>query len=953
MDILLLGPVTIRLDEEILDAGPPQRRQVLAALAVDAGRTVTAETLIDRVWDEPPDGARRALHSHIARLRPLLECGDGGRPPLIHDCGGYRLDLDVQQVDYRRFRALADRAERPSLGDDDRMSLLEEARALWRGEPLTGLPGHWAAQVRQAWHREYAAATVRWSQACVRAGRASVAIEALRDLTLAHPLDEPVTGALMTALHASGRTAESLWVFAGLRARLSAELGAEPHADLRRLHESILRGEDVAIVRPDPVLSRPAQLQPDVPVFIGRERELASLTAVSRRSREGRPGPAVCVIHGTGGIGKTWLALRWSHLHRERFPDGQLFVNLRGFDPSGRSLNPGDALGGFLSALGVPPKSTPADVDARAALYRSLTAGKRLLVVLDNARSSEQVAPLLPGSPACTVLITSRNTLTGLIVSHGAEPVGLDVLDDAGARGLLTARLGEQRLAEHAAAVTAVIGACGGLPLALGIAASRTAVRPRFALPAVARELGDAGTRLAALEDDPPEAGLRAVLSWSYGALTPSEARILLFTALAPGADVSVQSVAVLCGLTEREAGRALQTLQRYSLLGEYPGGRWRLHDLVRLYLTERAETDLSAGERDAGLRRLLDFALLTAVAGDRILNPSRPGLDFGPMSADVRPLTFDDEAAVLSWMDAEYAGLLAAQELAFRRSWWPRTWQFAWALDTYQRWRGHVLDHVTAWEIGLTAIRHVDDPAGESLALRLSAHALAHASRYGEALDQLDRALTLAAGDDHRPARAQVHRALSRVHDLAGNLQPALEHAIEGLRLVRATGDEANLSDALNGAGWCHARLGQYEPARPFLDEALDLARRETSRNAEAGILDSLGFVASGLGRHRQALAYYHQALAIFAELDFTYMEADVRECLGDNHAALGETAEAERYWRSAHRLYQRQHRAENAERVGRRLGAPPPHPFSRGKEIVNSRSLTSQKKERSRFGD
>ncbi|GLY97568.1 BTAD domain-containing putative transcriptional regulator [Actinoplanes sp. NBRC 103695] len=362
MEVLLLGPVQLRLDGEIREVGPPQRRHVFAALAVDVGRTVTAETLIDRVWDDaPPDGARRALQSHVARLRALLVSRTDGPARLLHRSGGYRLDLDAQQVDHLQFRTLVERANDVAVGDERRLSLIGDARALWRGEPLTGLTGRWADGVRHAWRRQYAEATVRWAEAAVRAGRADLVIDGLHQLAIEFPLDETIAGALITASHAGGRTAESLKLFADVRARLGAELGAEPGAKLHRLHEAILRDEEPAggavVIRQDQ--SRPAQLPPDVPVFIARERELAALTAISGRSREGRPGPAVCVVHGAGGVGKSWLVLRWSHAHRHRFPDGQLFVNLRGFDPSGEPLTAGAALLGFLGALACHPVPCP------------------------------------------------------------------------------------------------------------------------------------------------------------------------------------------------------------------------------------------------------------------------------------------------------------------------------------------------------------------------------------------------------------------------------------------------------------------------------------------------------------------------------------------------------------------------------------------------------------------
>lgn len=489
----LLGPVELAVAEGSLEVGPPQRRAVLAALAVDAGRPVTADVLIRRVWGSaPPEGARRSVHAHIARIRRICEgTGDAesGRLRLTRRSGGYVLEAGWEQVDILRFRRMAARAQTVGPPDHERASLLGEALSLWRGEPLSGLDGQWVEQTREAWRREHRDATVGWAQVRTRLGDPAAAIGPLSGLLDEHPLVEPLAEALMRALYAAGRAAEALECYAGVQKRLAEELGTDPGTALREVHQSILRGGQLGPAapprppeppRPAPRQGEiPAQLPPGVRGFTGREEELLRLDAFLDAARP--PAPVVIsAVSGTAGVGKTTLAVHWAHRVRKHFPDGQLYANLRGFDPSGELQDPAETLRGFLDAFGVPPVRIPAGVEARAALYRSLLTDRRVLVVLDNARDAEQVRPLLPAASGCLALVTSRNRLTSLAAAEGAHLLPIDVLPAAAARALLADRLGGRRTAVEPDAVEEIVARCAGLPLALAVVAARAAAQPQI-----------------------------------------------------------------------------------------------------------------------------------------------------------------------------------------------------------------------------------------------------------------------------------------------------------------------------------------------------------------------------------------------------------------------------------------------------------------------------------------
>ncbi|MEQ4717507.1 tetratricopeptide repeat protein [Nonomuraea sp. B19D2] len=664
----------------------------------------------------------------------------------------------------------------------------------------------------------------------------------------------------------------------------------------------------------------PRQL-PSVPrVFAGRRDELAQLTAMLEAARV--DGTMISAIAGVGGIGKTWLALHWAHWHLDRFPDGQLFVDLRGFSPNAQPMSPSAAVRGFLHALGVEPERIPLDPDAQFGLYRSLLADKRMLVLLDNARDTQQVTPLLPGSPTCTVLVTSRDQLAGLITAHGAHSLAVDVLDERDARDLLAHRLGQRRLDAEPAAVADLLARCAGLPLALGIMAGRATAHPGSLLADRARELRDATNRLAALDWGDPTASLPAVLSSSYDALSAEQAMVFELLALAPGLDIDLPAAANLTGLPAVQTGYALRALAEISLLQQYTPGRYRMHDLIRLHVTERAQLDRSSDDRDMALRRLVDYYTHTAFTGERLLDPHRPSIELATPAPGCRPQPLSNETAALKWFEAEHACLLAIQQFAAEVGWHRSVWQLAWALNSFHNLRGRLPEQLAVSRHALAAARELEDPAGQVLSHRRLGSVLIRLGRHGEAMDHLQHALGLAEDTGDIVAQAHTHQVLATAWaQQDGHVQQALEHASLAVRLVQDLDDEVWEADTLNAAGWLHARLGQCRQARAQCEVALALFRRHSSRDGEATTLDTLGYIAQQSDQHTEALAYYRQALDLLRDIGDAYHEAETLDRIGQVHAALGESADAHQTWRQAFRLYQAQHRAAEADRIHRRL--------------------------------
>lgn len=928
MEFRLLGRLEAEHDGRVVEVGRRRERALLGILLLVANTPVSVERLVDLLWEgEPPAGARDSLRIHVSRLRRVFDPdGTGGLGVrVVAGHGGYLVEVERDRVDAHRFRDLVAAAR--SADGADRTELLRRALGLWRG---TLLADAIAERVRDRLGSELVELQLSAAELLIdselAAGRHREVIGEVATLAAEHPYREHFTGQLMLALYRSNRHGDALSVYTRLRDRLADELGVDTGPRLRELHAGILRRDTALLTtaEPNPETSTVPRQLPGCPVgFTGRSRELdavsAALSAVVARGAG--EGVAIAAISGVGGIGKTWLALYWAHMHRERFPDGQMFVDLRGYDPSGQPVEPSTAVRGFLEALGLAPERVPRTVAAQVGMYRGLVAGRRMLIVLDNARDADQVLELLPGSASCTVLVTSRDRLAGLVNRHGAVPVLLDVLDEEQAGELLVDRLGPELSDAQPQAVRALVAGCGGLPLALGIVAARAATEPGLGLAAIATEVNDAGTRLGALDGSEALTSVRAVLSWSYRALPAQSAQVFGLLGLAPGPDIGLGAAAALTGLPAPEVMAVLRGLERQCLIQQHVPGRWRMHDLVRLYAAERAAHDQSTAARRAAMRRVVDFYLRTACAADKLLSPHRPPIAVSDPAFGAEPQPLMDVSAARAWLDVEHPCLLAAQRLANAEDWPEPAWQLAWALYTHHHRLGYHHVQVDMWRSALDAAERAADRLAQIQSHRFLGRTCAHAGRHREAIEHLGRALELAEQSGDVLLAGHCQMALSTGWHLAGDDERGLEHAVDAVRVYRRFDDPAWLAVALNGAGWYAARLGRYDKAEELLREALDLHQtfREPSYHADA--LSSMGYLAHQRGQHLDALAYYERALALNREVGSFYAQTETLTDLGGIHATLGNRSEARRAWRQAVTLFRDLHRHADAERVLRKL--------------------------------
>jgi DNA-binding SARP family transcriptional activator len=862
----LLGDVAAWIDGRPVDLGHARQQCVLAALLVEANTTVRVDQLTDRVWaDRPPQRARETLYGYLYRLRKIL--AGAADVEITRRPGGYLIAVGPQAVDLHRFAHLLTEA-RAARDDEDSLDRFDQALGLWRGgEAFAGLDAPWLDTCRRALHQQRLAAELDRADVALRLGRHHELLATLSARATEYPLDERLAGQVMLTLYRSGRPAEALERYRCTRRLLADELGADPGPELRRLHQQMLTADPAltpAVDTPaadDP--ARPAiprQLPMPPPLFVGRDDELAQLDKAFDATGESGGPVVISAIGGAGGMGKTWLALHWAHRRLDRFPDGQLYVNLRGFDPSGGPVSPWLALRCFLQALGVDPAAIPDDLDARSGLYRSLVAGRRMLVVLDNAADAAQATPLLPGSAGCVVLVTSRGQIASLVVAHGARPLTLDVLTETEARQLLVDLLGAERVAREPDAVTALAERCAGLPLALSILAARAASQPRIPLGALADEVRETSTRLDALDAGDLSANLRAVFACSFQALPADVAQACRLLSVAPGPDISLPAAAALLGRSVPDTRTLLRRGVTAHLVQEHRPGRYRMHDLLRLYAAEQADRADQADSarkqaRQPALHRVVDFYLHTAYAGARLLQAHREEIELAPCDPTVPVPPLADRAAALAWFDAEHACLLAAQQIAVRQQWHAQVWQLAWSLTPFHWRQGHRYHDHAVWQAGLAATRRLADPAAEAQAYRRLGDACLRLGQAVDARDHLLEALARFERTDNTLGQAHAHLALSMTWAQQDDHERALAHAAQMLRLVRSLDAPVWQSDALNAVGWYHAQLGHHDEAIAFCRDALARSRRHGYRECEAATLDSLGYIATSTGDHATAL--------------------------------------------------------------------------------------------------
>jgi DNA-binding SARP family transcriptional activator/tetratricopeptide (TPR) repeat protein len=912
VEIRLLGPVEVWVAGRRWEIGPPQRRAVLAALAVDAGRPVAAETLIDRVWGEaPPVQVRSAVHANITLIRRVLAevnaAGDGPPVGLVRRAGGYVLQVDAQRVDLHRFRSLAAAARDRQVPDDERAGLLREARELWRGPALADLVGDWPVRMRASWGLERLDAAVDWACAELRLGRHEQVIGPVRALVADYPLAEALVAVLMRALAGAGRMAEALDCYAAVRARLVEELGADPGAELQGLHQAVLRGELDSTASPigtqpaAPVPAVPALLPLDVHGFTGREDELDRLDTMLAAVGEQSTAVVISAVSGTAGVGKTALAVHWAHRIAEKFGDGQLYVNLRGFDPTGSVMDPAEAIRGFLDAFGVPAQRIPAGLDAQAGLYRSLLAGKRVLVVLDNARDAEQVRALLPGAPGCLAVVTSRNQLPGLVAAQGAHPLALDLLSEAEARQLLARRLGHGRVAAEPDATEEIIAWCARLPLALAIVAARAATHPQFPLAVLADQLRDARGGLDAFTGDDPATDARAVFSWSYQRLSPDAARLFRLLGLHPGPDLAVPAAASLAGIAVAQVRPMLTELTRANLVTEPTPGRYAFHDLLRAYATELTHSLDTDTDRRAALHRILDHYLHTAYAGARLLNTYQDSLTPAPHQPGVTLVELSDVRQVLAWFTAEHLVLLAAVDLAAAKGFDTHTWQLAWILVDLLDRRGHWNSLVATQHAALAGARRSADRRGQAHAHLALGGAYLRLGHDDDAHTHYRHALDLFGELDDPTSQIHTHLSLGWALEGRGRHREALGHAQQALDVFHTAVQRVGQARDLTALGWCYALLGDHQQALATCQQALKSLRETGDRNSEAQTWICMAHAAHHLGYHAHAVDAYQHALDQFRNLGDRYGEAVTLIRLGDTHQAAGHPDPARAAWQHA----------------------------------------------------
>ncbi|MBG0563860.1 AfsR/SARP family transcriptional regulator [Actinoplanes aureus] len=898
-----MGPVDVRRDGEPLGAAVrPQQMLVLAALLVDAGRPVPVDELIIRVWgDDPPAQARRTLQTHVARIRRLLASTAAvAAVPLVRHDGAYRLDAEPGTVDLHRFEALTSEARDPRRTADEKAGLLEQALRLWRGEPLAGLAGDWAARTRERLVLRRAEATVAWADAEIRRGRPAAVVDPATRLVEEFPLLEPAAAVLIRALAAAGRTGEALDRYELLRRRLAEELGADPGPELARLHRSLLR-RGAAEAEPAPSEAVPAQLPGAVRDFTGRDHELAALDEVLQHFGGELIGMTLTVLSGMPGVGKTELAVHWAHRARAQFPDGQLFIALRGFHPLAPPVDPREALGGLLMTLGVPAAGLPDGLAERASLYRGLLADRRMLVVLDDAASVDQVRPLLPGSAGCLVLVTSRHALAGLVAAEGAHAVPVGPLPADDAIGLLSTRVGADQVAAEPAAVRDITVLCGGLPLALAVAGAHAAIRPGLTLRQLVAEMSGGRTALTALASDDPAVDVRTVFACSYHALSTAAARLFRLFSVHPGIDLGLAAAASLAGTPAADTARALADLAQAHLVSEHRPGRWTMHDLLRAYATELAARDDFTPDREAGLTRLLDHYLDAAYTADRLMNPHRAPIVPEPPAADITREPITDDRSAVAWFDTEWptVPLLVSRASAAARH--RHAWQLSWTLADYVHRRHLWHEWAAVQRLAAASADALGDPEAQAEAHWLLGVVVWRTGQSDEARAALERAAALRAelGDEHGQAR--VHRTLTSVAYNVGDYDEAVVQSRACVELFTRVGDRVGRANGLNAVAWSLAALGRFEEALPLCVEAVGIQRDENDRFGLANTYDTLGRVHSGLGDHDEAATWYLRALELYRELDDITGETDTLIDLGIAYRAAGRERDARTVWRRA----------------------------------------------------
>jgi DNA-binding SARP family transcriptional activator/Tfp pilus assembly protein PilF len=908
----LLGAVEGEVAGQPVKLGWRRERCLLALLLLDVGYAVSQDRLAELLWEgDPPVEARGAIQVFVSRLRRHLNAAGAADHGvhLVTRGAGYAVEIDPERVDLHRFRNVVSQA-RATTDPQRRAELLRDGLRLWRGPVLADVAGDWLRErIGAPLDEQRMGAIEDLMDLDLAAGRHHELAAELTRLVAENPLRERLHGQLMLALYRNGRRVDALDTYRRLRRGLRDSFGLEPSPYLQELHQRMLKADSelepedgtrperpaspVSTERPEtsgagaagPV---PRELPADVAGFTGRADQLAALDAMLPDATAAAAPVVISAIAGTAGVGKTALALHWAHRVADRFPDGQLYLNLRGYAP-GPATQPIEALGALLRSLGVRPDQVPVEVAEAAAQYRSLLAGRRVLVLLDNACSVGQVRPLLPGSPGCHVLVTSRDRLGGLVARDGARRLAVDVLTPEEAQLLLARVLGERRVGAETDAAAELGALCAHLPLALRITAAILTDHPHRSIAEHVAHLR-AGNRLASLAvDGDEEAALRVALELSYQSVPAAARRLFRLLGLVPGADFTVAAAAALSGATTAETASLLDRLAAAHLVQEHAPDRFTFHDLLREYARQRADAEEARSERHAAAGRLLSHYLSAVDGAARLLYPHKVRLPL-PSGTSSAPPRLTGRAEALSWLDSELHNLLAAVYHADGQGHPAMAWLLADGLRGYLSQRGRMADWLATSRAGLAAAEAADEPNGQAAMWNSLAQVCYCLCRHEEAARHLTRAMELSLRGGWPELHANAVGNLGSLFSEMGRLEQAVEQRIQALRLHRRHGWKLSHVSILNNLGNDYRFMGRLQEAVDSLSEALHLSHEiDDFPSGDGFTLDSLGSVYHSMGRFDEAQDAWTRSLEVHRLVGNRSQEAGVLSRLASMYVDRG----------------------------------------------------------------
>lgn len=912
MYFAVLGPLRAHDGDREIPVRSPKQRALLAGLLLTAGRTQDADRLIDVLWDGEGAGTRRALQMQVVRLRQTV--GDRIASRIVTRPGGYLIEVESDELDASRFIELCEHGRRSARRGDweQATKLLRDSLDLWSGNPLQDVPSErlHAEHVPQLTEMRLVAIEVS-IDARLGLGDHETLVGELRRLICLHPLRERFVAQLMLALYRSGRQADALAAYRDARQRLVDELGVEPGAELQALHQQILSGQGAG----DPGLcidprrldaSQAAcgalmQLPADIVDLTGRDTQIGLLCGIHDAPPDSaRPGAVVIsAVAGMGGIGKTALAVHIAHKLRDRYPEGQLFVDLRG---TSNPLRPAEVLARFLRDLGISEAAIPVGEEERAVRYRALLAHRSMLIVLDDARDAAQVRPLLPGTVGCAVIVTSRRTLSDL---PGAQVVGLDVLDNSEARSLFDAIVGPERAAAEPDATAKVLAICAGLPLAIRVAAARLASRPQWKVAHLAAKLAGEHARLSELTKG--ELAVRASFAVSYQALARESqglARVFRLLGVPSGAALSLLGIAALVQRPADDVAVALEALADAHLVQSPAPDRFEMHELLHSYAHELAQQADSPDDRRAALSRLLSWYLHTADAAARVLAPHIQRIPLPPTEPDVRPVEFQTYDEAMEWCDTERVNLVAAVHQAACHGMHAYAWRLAFVLRRFFRLGKHWADWIATYQVAVTSAALDGNRAGLGLILNSFGEPYTDLGQLTTAIAHREKAAAIQHEIGDRQDEAITLANLGVNYGMLGHLEKSLSYLLRSLAIVREAGNRYYESVTLENIGDNMRRLGRYDEAISYLEQALAIYRDNDDGYNQGSALNVIGELHLDRRQYDSAARCYQQALRYCRSVQDRGGEASSLDGLGNALLRLGRPNAARRSWLEARRI-------------------------------------------------